>query len=273
MSDADPPTEITSRHNPRLKQAARLRDSRERRRTGQLLIDGARETLRALSAGVEPVEAFVAGGANGDRVDAALAVLNEHGVPMLRVADDAFAKLAYGDRADGVVLVAAAEPRSLADLTLPTNPLIAVLAGVEKPGNVGAILRTADGAGVDAVVIADGRVDLFNPNAIRGSVGAVFRDTVAVATAEEAVAWLAELGARVVVTRPESETPYHAADLRSAVAVVLGSEADGVPPEWDVAPGAVGVSLPMRGVADSLNVSAAAAVLLYEARRQRDATK
>ncbi|MEN0109999.1 MAG: RNA methyltransferase, partial [Planctomycetota bacterium] len=208
--DAHSPPEITSRHNPRLKQAARLRDSRERRATGRLLIDGARETLRALSAGVEPVEAFVSAEAAGERVSAAVATLSDRGVPPLRVAGEAFAKLAYGDRADGVVLVAAATPRAVADLTLPADPLIAVLAGVEKPGNVGAILRTADGAGVDAVVVADGRVDLFNPNAIRASVGAVFRDNVAVATTDEATAWLAGLGARVLVTRPGSATAYHA---------------------------------------------------------------
>lgn len=261
---------ITSRHNPRLKQAAKLRDSRERRKTGRLLVDGARETLRALAAGVEPVEAFVDEAEPTERTAEALAELTRRGVETLPTASDAFAKLAYGDRSDGVVLVATAPVRGLGDLELPDAPLIAVLEAVEKPGNLGAILRTADGAGVDAVIVADPRVDLFNPNAIRASVGAVFRRGVAVATGEEARAWLTERGLPVYATRPEAAASYATADFAAGCAIVLGSEADGLSSEWDRM--ARGVSLPMLGVADSLNVSAAAAVLFYEARRQRDAS-
>ena len=259
---------ITSRHNPRLKQAARLRDSRGRREAGRLLVDGARETLRALQAGVTPVEAFVDEAASGERCEEALAELQRREIPVERVASDAFAKLAYGDRADGVVLVAEAPARGLADLVLPDEPLIAVVEAVEKPGNLGAILRTADGAGVDAVIVADPRVDLWNPNVIRASVGAVLRSGVAVTTGDEARRWLADHNLPVYVTRPEAALTYSDADFASAAAIVLGSEADGVSPVWDA--GATAISLPMRGVADSLNVSAAAAVLLYEARRQRD---
>ncbi|TWT96209.1 23S rRNA (guanosine-2'-O-)-methyltransferase RlmB [Botrimarina colliarenosi] len=260
---------ITSRHNPRLKQAAQLRDSRHRRATGRLLIDGARETLRALVAGVTPIEAFVDESIPHERAAEALAELQRLGVPTYPVASDAFAKLAYGDRADGVVLVAEGQARGLADLTLPAAPLVAILAGVEKPGNLGAILRTADGAGVDAVVVADPRVDLFNPNAIRASVGAVFRQNIAVATADETRQWLQERGVTLYATRPEAAMAYTAANFVSGCAIVLGSEAEGLDPAWDAA--ATGIALPMRGVADSLNVSAAAAVLLYEARRQRGA--
>lgn len=259
---------ITSRHNPRLKQAAKLRDSRERRKTGRLLVDGARETLRALAAGVEPVEAFVDEARPTERTAEALAELTRRGVEIFPTASDAFAKLAYGDRADGVILVATAPVRGLGDLVLPDAPLIAVLEAVEKPGNLGAILRTADGAGVDAVIVADPRVDLFNPNAIRASVGAVFREGIAVTTSEQARAWLTEQGLPVYATRPEAEASYATADFAAGCAIVLGSEAEGLSPEWDRV--ARGVSLPMHGVADSLNVSAAAAVLFYEARRQRD---
>lgn len=261
---------ITSRHNPRLKQAAKLRDSRERRKTGRLLIDGARETLRALAAGVEPVEAFVDESSPSERTAEALDELDRRGVETFPVASDAFAKLAYGERADGVVLVATAPVRGFADLKLPADPLIAVIEAVEKPGNLGAILRTADGAGVDAVVVADPRVDLFNPNAIRASVGAVFREGIAVATADEARAWLADNGWPIYATRPEAKQSYTQADYTQGCAIILGSEAEGLAPEWNAV--ATGVSLPMLGVADSLNVSAAAAVLFYEARRQRDAS-
>lgn len=258
---------ITSRHNPRLKQAARLRDSRERRQTGRLLVDGARETLRALAAGVVPIEAFVDEASPTERTVETLGELERLGVEVYEVTSEPFAKLAYGDRADGVVLVGEAPQRGLADLDLPPDPLVAVIEAVEKPGNLGAILRTADGAGVDAVIIADPRVDLFNPNAIRASVGAVFRQGVAVATADEARAWIAARGLTIYATRPEATTNYADADFASGCAIVLGSEADGLSPEWDSM--AKGISLPMLGVADSLNVSVAAGVLLYEARRQR----
>lgn len=262
MSDPLPP--ITSRHNPRLKQAARLRDRRHRRATGRLLIDGARETARALQAGVRPVEAFVDTAAGGD----AVAELERRNIPTFRVDSAVFEKLAYGERSDGVVLVAEARAATLSDLTLPSSPLIVVVERVEKPGNLGAILRTADGAGVDAVIVADPGVDLYNPNVIRASVGAVFRSGIAVTTAAEAVDWLTTLGTATLATRPNAARPYTEADLTGTTAVVLGSEADGLSDAWR---DAEAVSLPMLGVADSLNVSAAAAVLLYEARRQRDA--
>ncbi len=258
---------ITSRHNPRLKQAAQLRDSRHRRATGRLLVDGARESLRALAAGVTPIEAFVDEAATGERTAEALAELERRGVTIFPVASVAFAKLAYGDRTDGVVLVAEHSARGLGDLSLPESPLIAVIEAVEKPGNLGAILRTADGAGANAVIVADPRVDLFNPNAIRSSVGAVFRNEIAVATADETRQWLHERGVTVFATRPEATITYSDANFTQGCAIVLGSEADGLSPEWDAI--ATDVSLPMLGVADSLNVSAAAAVLLYEARRQR----
>ncbi len=258
---------ITSRHNPRLKQAVGLRDSRGRRQTGRLLVDGARETLRALAAGVTPIEAFIDEASPTERTAEAIAELDRRGVETILVSSEPFAKLAYGDRADGVVLVAEAPTRGLAELTLPADPLVAVIEAVEKPGNLGAILRTADGAGVDAVIVADPRVDLFNPNAVRASVGAVFREGIAVATAEATRAWVAERGLTVYATRPEATTNYADADFRRGCAIVLGSEADGLAPEWDAV--ATGIALPMLGVADSLNVSVAAGVLLYEARRQR----
>lgn len=258
---------ITSRHNPRLKQAAELRDSRHRRASGRLLVDGARETLRALAAGVTPVEAFFDEAAAGPRVEEALAELRRRSVPLVPVASEAFAKLAYGDRADGVVLVAEHRPRRLDEVALAPSPLVVVIEGVEKPGNLGAILRTADGAGVDAVVVVDPGVDLYNPNAVRASVGAVFRREIAVASAAEARGWLAARGLAIYAARPEAATLYTEVDFTLGCAILLGSEAEGLSPAWDAL--ATGVSLPMLGVADSLNVSAAAAVLLYEARRQR----
>jgi RNA methyltransferase, TrmH family len=181
----------------------------------------------------------------------------------------AFERLAYGDRADGVVLVVRAPGTSLAGLEVPADPLLVVTEDVEKPGNVGAILRSADAAGADAV-IAIGGTDLFNPNVVRASVGTVFSLPVAAATAEEAAAWLRELGVRIVASRVDAERLHVEADLRGAIAIVLGSEATGLSAAWR-ASDIEAVRLPMDGKADSLNVSAAAAVLLYEAWRQRHA--
>ena len=145
-----------------------------------------------------------------------------------------------------------------------------VVEGVEKPGNLGAILRSADGAGADALIAADPRTDLFNPNAIRASLGTVFTVPVAAATTSEVMAWLRARGIGLVVARVDGATVHTAADLAGPVAIVLGSEAHGLTGTWD-GPDVRAVRLPMLGSADSLNVSAAAAVLLYEARRQRDA--
>lgn len=264
---AEPP-QITSRHNPRLKRTLKLREGRERRQSGLLLVDGSREVLRALQVGIEPVEALLDIKNQGERTAEAIAELERREVPIITVASDVFAKLAFGDRADGLVLVAKTAAHSLDDLQLPENPLIVVIEGVEKPGNLGAILRTADGAGVDAVIVADPRVDLYNPNTIRASIGTVFRQGIAVTTATEARDWLLEKGIQLIAATPETETAYHAQDMAVPTAIVLGSEALGLSDAWrteKITP----VALPMLGVADSLNVSVTAAVLLYEALRQR----
>ncbi|TFH26566.1 MAG: RNA methyltransferase [Myxococcales bacterium] len=159
--------------------------------------------------------------------------------------------------------------RTLRDLDLPAQPLVAVVEGVEKPGNLGAILRSADAAGVDAVIVADGRTDLFNPNTIRASLGTVFRDNVCETSSAEVVAWLQMHNLAIVAARPDADMPYTRADLSGGVAIVVGSEASGLSRTWggtDVQ----AVQLPMHGIADSLNVSTTAAVLFYEALRQRE---
>lgn len=262
-------TEITSVHNPRVKAAARLRARRHRDKQGRILIDGARELGRALEGGVRLVEVFACPPAcQGEDARKALAMLRDCGVELLEVSGPVLEKLCFGQRCDGLLAVAETPRRLLADVTLPARPLVAVLEGVEKPGNVGAVLRSADGAGLSAVVLADPRTDLFNPNTIRASLGAVFTLPVAAATAAETAAWLARHGLAVFAARVDGAVPYTEADFRGPAAVVLGSEAKGLSPYWSGA-GVTGVRLPMHGAADSLNVSAAAAVLFYEALRQR----
>lgn len=260
---------ITSTANPRLKAAARLRGRRERDREGLTLIDGVRETLRALQGGAVLREAFIA---PEDCLDpecrALLERLHEESVPVWEVGREAFEKLAYGDRMDGVVAVAETPLRRLDDLILPSEPLIAVVEGVEKPGNLGAILRTADGAGVDAVIVAEPATDLFNPNIIRASQGTVFAVPVSVASSGEVLAWLRDREVAIIAARVDGSVDYTEADYTGAVAIALGSEARGLSDPWEELARA-SVHVPMLGVADSLNVSATAAVLFYEAHRQR----
>ena len=264
-------TVLTSVQNPRVKAAVRLRDGRHREKQGRIRIDGARELLRAVRAGVSLVEVFVCRplcqSADAREV---LAELAECGAEVLEVAEPVFEKLAFGDRSEGVVGVARMPRPTLSELKLPENPLVAVLEGVEKPGNVGAVLRTADAAGVSALVVADGRTDLYNPNAIRASLGTIFTVPVCTATAEETLDWLRQHSLAIYAARVDGSVPYTDVDYRGPTAVVLGSEAEGLTDAWKGAD-VTAIRLPMLGAADSLNVSATAAILFYEALRQRGA--
>jgi len=246
-----------------------LRGRRERDRSGLTLIDGVRETARALAGGASLREIFVSLAACPDGECRQLVeALRARELPIFELGEQAFAKLAYGDRVDGVVAVAETPRHGLDDLVLPPEPLIAVVEGVEKPGNLGAILRTADGAGMSAVIVAAPGTDLFNPNVIRASVGTVFSVPVSVASTGEVLAWLQRREIGIVAARVDGSVDYKAADYSGAVAIALGSEARGLSDAWaELAQASVRV--PMLGVADSLNVSATAAILFYEALRQR----
>jgi TrmH family RNA methyltransferase len=270
----DSPVTIESPANQRIKDAVRLRERRGRAETGLSLVDGGREALRAIEAGAVVETAFVCrtliSTTEAKRVHEKLT--QDFGpfgasIEVVEVGERAYEKLAYGDRSDGIVLVVRTPRASLADLELPTDSLVVVTEDVEKPGNVGAILRSADAVGASAV-IAVGGTDLFNPNVIRASVGTVFAVPVAVASAPDVASWLRERGVRGVATRVDADRLHVDADLTGPIAIVLGSEAEGVSATWRT-PDVEAVRLPMSGVADSLNVSVAAAVLLYEAWRQR----
>lgn len=264
---------ITSRQNPRIKAVCALRNRRERMRTGTCVVYGVRESARALAAGARPLEClWCSDHLRGAEAAEVVGQLQAAGAEVFEVAAEAFDKLAYGDRLDGVVSVFAYQQRGLADLKLPESPLVAVVEGVEKPGNLGAILRSADGAGMDAVVVVDPVIDLFNPNAIRASVAAVFQSSVVVAGVEDTLAWLTRENLSVWAARPDATRLYWQADYTLGSAIVLGSESDGLTPCWQ-RPEVQPIRLPMHGTADSLNVSVTAGVLFYEARRQRDAKR
>jgi TrmH family RNA methyltransferase len=269
---------ITSPANPRVKQAAALRAAGERRRTGLTLVDGLREITRAVAAGVEIMELFVAADARehdarvADRA-VCLEACAARGAEVVPLGPRAFEKLAFGDRDEGVVAVIRFAPRSLGDVSFPTGRPVLVAEGVEKPGNLGAILRTVDAAGLAGVIVCDGGTDAANPAVIRASLGTVFSVPLAAATAPEAIAWCRSHGRRVVAATPEGRSLWHEAKLAGDIALVVGSEANGLSAAWLTAAeaGAIQletVRLPMRGIADSLNVSATVAVLTYEAVRQ-----
>jgi len=266
--DDDAVIAIDSPHNPRIRAAAALRERRDRTASGLALVDGARECRRALEAGVTVETAFICPPLlRTEDALAAVAGMRPAGVTPVEVSERAFEALAYGDRSDGVILVVRAPSTRLEDLAIGESPLILVTEDVEKPGNLGAILRTADAAGCDAV-IAIGGADLFNPNVIRASIGTAFSVPFAATTAGAALEWLGTRGVRVVAARVDATELYTDADLRGPLAIVLGSEATGLSDAWE-APGIGAVRLPMLGLADSLNVSASAAILAFEARRQR----
>lgn len=187
----------------------------------------------------------------------------------MQVSEAVFHKLAFGSREEGVLGVAEMPQRTLDDLVLPKqNPLVAVLEGVEKPGNIGAVLRSADAASVSALILADAKTDLYNPNAIRASLGTIFTVPLCEATSNDTLAWLRKNGFRIVVARVDGSVPYSKIDYGGPTAIVLGSESAGLSPAWTAAD-ITAIRLPMLGVADSLNVSVTAAVIFYEALRQR----
>lgn len=261
---------ITSVHNPKIKAAARLRDARQRQKQRRMVIDGAREIARAAGAGVRLDEVYVCPElVRSDEVRQLVEALAARTSEVFQVTEAVFDKVAFGDRAEGIVAVAGLPNTALADLRLPANPLVAVLEAVEKPGNVGAVLRSADGAGLSALVVADGRTDLYNPAAIRASLGTIFTLPVCEATSADTLAWLRTAGLRIFAARVDGSIPYTEADFRGPAAIVLGSEADGLSAAWR-GNAVQAIRLPMLGTADSLNVSVTAAVLFYEALRQRE---
>ena len=277
---------ITSAANPRVREAARLRDADGRRETGLTLIDGRRELARATRAGVAIDEVFVDADSAASLLhdDAAvappvtpdepcLADLAARGTRITGLSRKAFERIAFGSRNEGVVAVARYRARSLADFAVVNDRPVLVIEGVEKPGNLGAILRTADAAGLAGVVVCDGRTDAANPAVIRASLGTVFTVPLAAASVGESIAWCRKHARRVVAAMPTGTTLWHEARLAGRTAILLGSEAHGISGAWQEAASARTihldtVRLTMAGAADSLNVSATTAVLAYEAVRQ-----
>lgn len=250
---------ITSSANPRLKTIRRLR----RRGDGAFLVEGFRQVSCALESGARIRQLLLAPALWLGTCEARLA---RDGMEVLELSAPAFRSISSHVRPDGVAAVVERPPTHIGRLVLPAAPLVLVAEGIERPGNLGTIVRSACAAGADALVVADGRTDLFHPETVRGSVGTVFKLPVAESTTAEAIFRLQPT--RIVVATPAAERPCWDADLTGALAIVVGNERYGVTDAWlDVADEAV--SVPMPGPADSLNVAVAAGVVLFEAARQR----
>ena len=263
---------ITSPANPKVKRLVRLRSRRHRDGEGSFLIEGYREITRAVAAGLRIDEIYVCdrlflGTNEQDLVDRIVS----SGARCHRLAPEPFRKAAYRDRPEGLLAVAPKFDTGLERIKIGPDPLLLVMESIEKPGNLGTMLRTADAAGVSAVIVADPGTDPFNPNVVRASLGCLFTVPLAVATADGAIGWMAEHGVRALVTTPSTRDLYWSADYSGAVAIVVGSEQYGLSEVW-LDRRFPKARIPMGGSADSLNAATATALVLFEALRQRRRT-
>ena len=259
--------QITSTQNPLIKELVQLKEkSRQRKKTGQFLIEGKRELSLAIKGGytIETLLFFP------DLFSESEAkAMSQYGIAIIEISKEVFQKLAHRDTTEGVIAVVKSKSHLLEDLQLTNkNPLILVAEAPEKPGNVGALLRTADAANVDAVIIANPKSDLYNPNIIRSSVGCVFTTEIAMASTTEAIEFLKHYHFNIFSAILQESEPYHTQDYTLPTAIVVGTEATGLTQEWRDA-ATQNINIPMQGVIDSMNVSVAAGILIFEAVRQR----
>ena len=265
---------ITSVQNARIKHVVALQQkSSLRREEGLFVVEGQREIGHCIACAYEIVELFSRSEECGVRSEITPTVDISHSTI---VSPQVYEKIAYRGSTEGVIAVAKCKDHSLSSLLTPhssllgkTTPLIVVLESVEKPGNLGAILRTAEAAHVDAVIVCDPLTDLYNPNLIRASIGGVFSVPVAVCTSQECIAFLKENKIRILTAQLQDSYDYYDYDMRQATAIVMGTESTGLSQQWRDAAD-VHIRIPMLGRLDSLNVSVSAAILMYEAVRQRN---
>lgn len=256
---------ITSLQNNKVKRLVALqKKSAERRKEGVFVVEGRRELQHCLDAGYEPEMVFCR-----DDIavyDSGLGQVTPDRV--LYVSKDVYAKMAYRDTTEGVLAIVREQKLTLADLKLPANPLIVVLESVEKPGNLGAVLRSAEAAGASAVMVCDPLTDLYNPNLIRSSIGAIFRVPCVACSSEECIAYLKSSNIQILTAQLQDSSLYYNINMCKPTAIVMGTESTGLTDMWRSA-ATSHIRIPMLGKLDSLNVSVSAAILLYEAVRQR----
>lgn len=267
--------QITSASNPKIKNLLLLQEkSRARREQGLFVVEGRRELEHCIAAGFKVRTVFYcpdimeAPSLNSAEKSSFLRHPS-HGASIIEIPEAVYRKVAYREGTEGVIAEVEAKHMGLEELELPKNPLIVVLEAVEKPGNLGAVLRSADAAGASAVIVCDPLTDLYNPNLIRASIGAVFTVPVVAVTSEEAISFLKGRGIRILTAQLQDSSLYYDTDMRCGVAIVMGTESTGLTQAWRQAADAH-IRIPMLGRLDSLNVSVSAAILLFEAVRQRE---
>ena len=260
--------QISSIQNPFIKQLFQLKEkSRERKKSGLFLIEGKRELSLAIKGNytIETLlfypDLFSESEANA---------LSHYNIDIIEITKEVYQKLAYRDTTEGVIAVAKTKELSLDSLIInKQNPLILVAEAPEKPGNIGALLRTADAANIDAVIIANPKTDLYNPNIIRSSVGCVFTNQIATGTSKEIIQYLKNNNINIYCAALQASLDYHTLDYKKPTAIVVGTEATGLSDEW-LQNSTQNIIIPMQGEIDSMNVSVAAGIVIFEAKRQRD---
>ena len=252
---------ITSKTNPRIKNIVKLQKASERREQNLIIIEGQREIERAQKCGFEIDQLYLCPTLLREP-------LSIHANFTEEVSEEVFDKIAYREGSDGLLALARPKYKSLSEYKPKKDALIIVLETVEKPGNLGVVMRTADAAGVDAVIVADPGTDLYNPNAIRASIGCIFSVPVYACSTEECIEWLKANHITIYCTYLKASIDYLDADFRKASAIVMGTEATGISDTW-VNAADQNIIIPMNGIADSLNVSVTTAIVTFEAIRQR----
>ncbi|MDA3953560.1 MAG: RNA methyltransferase [Bacteroidales bacterium] len=258
---------ITSVHNPKIKNIVKLQQkSSERKKQNLIVIEGLRELDLAVRSGMILKSLFIC-----TEIIPYEYIENElkSEIQSFEITKEVFEKIAYRGSTEGVIALAEPLVIQLNDLVLRKNPLIIVLESIEKPGNLGAILRTADAAKVDAVIICDPLTDIYNPNVIRSSIGCVFTNQVVACSSDETIVWLKEKGIKSYAAALTAKELYHETDFKGATAIVMGTEADGLTDKW-LNGADEQIIIPMSGEIDSLNVSTSTAILVFEAMRQRN---
>ncbi len=259
---------ITSPQNPKVKNVLHLEKASERRKQNLFIAEGFREVKLAFDAGFNFKYTFFCPEINNSYEYQLFIRQASSQSIVYEVTRAVFEKVAYRENSDGILAIAEAKYLKLADIVLTDNPFIIVLEKVEKPGNLGAVLRTADAAKVDAVLVCDPQTDIYNPNAIRSGIGCVFTNQVVCCTSEEALLWLRNKKIKNYAAALTAEAFYHETSFVTPSAIIMGTEADGLTEFW-LKNADAQIKIPMRGEIDSLNVSTATAIITFEAMRQR----
>ncbi|MAG89040.1 MAG: rRNA methyltransferase [Flavobacteriaceae bacterium] len=263
-------TIISSTQNKRIKHLLQLQDkSRNRRKESQFVVEGLRETGLALQGGFKLLEVYFCPDFFSENEFKSIPDFEHADAEIIEISSEVYQKLAYRTSTEGVITVFASKENALQKLNFShNNPLILVAEAPEKPGNIGALLRTADAANVDAVLIANPKTDLYNPNIIRSSVGCVFTNKIAIGTTSEIIKFLQHKNIAIYAAALQASEIYTKIDFTKASAIVVGTEATGLNQEWREA-ATQNIIIPMNGAIDSMNVSVAAGILIFEAKRQR----